>query len=238
MTGALGLLGAPRQRSAGNLSVARQARPSGSVMKITLLSLFQLAGPCVLSPYPAYGSVGLRIWQTREVRLGPCLCAMGLPRRLVLPLVRCLTNLRIVAALPITRRRPKSIWPGFGSCLVVAFECKCKTQIADAGCGFGSRVPTHRSHQPVGRCAGRSNSSTLCNAPGLGCHPGIDSPDLALVQLLVLTSHKVQYSTEHKVPNPATPPESPAPRPGPRSSHIDATPTILIPCLVRPTSHW
>lgn len=218
MTGALGLLGAPRQRSAGNLSVARQARPSGSVMKITLLSCSSLLGPasCVLSPYSVYGRVGLRIWQTREVRLGRCLCAMVCRGVFFSPIVRCLTNLRIVAALPITRRRPKSIWPGLGFCLVVAFECKCKTQIADAGCGFGSCVPTHRSHQPVGRCAGRSNSSTLCNAPALGCHSGIDSPDLVLVQLLVLTSHKVQYSTGHKVPNLATPHQSLVPLgPGP-----------------------
>lgn len=44
MTGALGFLGAPRERSASNLSVARQARPSGSVMKITLLGLSSSLG--------------------------------------------------------------------------------------------------------------------------------------------------------------------------------------------------
>lgn len=58
MTGVLGGLGAPRQRSASNLSVARQARPSGSVMKITLLGLSSvlLSGPysaCVLVLYTA-----------------------------------------------------------------------------------------------------------------------------------------------------------------------------------------
>lgn len=37
MTGALVFLGAPRQRSASNLSVASQARPSGSVIKATHL---------------------------------------------------------------------------------------------------------------------------------------------------------------------------------------------------------
>lgn len=54
MTGVLGLLGAPRQRSASNLSVARQARPSGSVMKITLISLPSrpaVSQPCALGPW-------------------------------------------------------------------------------------------------------------------------------------------------------------------------------------------
>lgn len=61
MTGVLGGLGAPRQRSASNLSVARQARPSGSVMKNHSTRLVQCpAFWAVLSlrTRSVYGSVG------------------------------------------------------------------------------------------------------------------------------------------------------------------------------------
>lgn len=61
--------------------------------------------------------------------------------------------------------------------------------------------------------AGRPN--TLCNAPALRCRPGVDSLDLVMVQLLVLTLHKVQSTSPHSLP--------PCPGPRPRSSHTVVT---------------
>lgn len=198
MTGALGLLGAPRQRSASNLSVARQARPSGSVMKITLLSCSSLLG-LRLPPYsrtpPAHsfcirqrGIIPLYLVGREAGRLRRCLCTIGLPQHLLFSLVRCLTNLRIVAALPITRRRPKSIWPGSG--LVWTSPSNARRR-----CRRGVRFWQLRPDAPIApaRWSLRrplQQQHTLCNAPAPGCHHRIDSPDLVLVQLLVLTSHQ------------------------------------------------
>lgn len=63
-----------------------------------------------------------------------CLCAM---------VCRCLTDLMIVAALPRTRRRPKSIWPVHGFWLDVDDERRRRCR---RGVRFGSCVPMHRSH--------------------------------------------------------------------------------------------
>lgn len=92
MTGALGFLGAPRQRSASNLSLARQARPSGSVIKTTLLALssslasslglrlrIPYASACALVLYAAdrVALLHMYIWWTGRLRRR--LCAMVCP---------------------------------------------------------------------------------------------------------------------------------------------------------------
>lgn len=117
---------------------------------------------------------------------------------------------------------------------------RTQAQMQTRGAVWQLRPDAPIAPQPVGLWAGRPNSScNACNAPALRCRLGVDSPDLVLVQLLVLTLHKVQsteQSTEHRVPilphptNNKSPPLPPCPRAQAQAQPHSGNTPILIAC--------
>lgn len=237
MTGALGLLGAPRQRSASNLSVARQARPSGSVMKITLLSLSSPLGlrlrtsrtpPCPRTR-SVYGRVALlavfgRVDGQTDGQTGRQ--ASTLSVRDGLPLSDRLEDRRRVAH---NEKAAKVNLAGPWFWLVVDVECRRRCR---RGVRFGSCVPTHRSHP-----------SPLASGPAAPT-PRATLLPCAVVLVLIRQiwcwctcscSHCTKYTTahrvrEHRVPilphptNNKSPPLPSCPRAQPHSGN---TPNLI-----------
>ncbi|KAH8766802.1 hypothetical protein F5883DRAFT_555795 [Diaporthe sp. PMI_573] len=187
MTGALGHLGAPRQRSAGNLSVA-------------------LAGPPLwLRDENHYNQ--LPSCPALSRRLRRCLC-VTVCRLLLGLLVLCLDQLKIVAAMPMVRRRPESTWPGFGL---------FGRRHSNADCTWRTRGavwqlrPTHsRFHTLLLIRLYLPRTSTLL------LHTGdIKSPSLFILPTPHLLPHPL-------APQPATP-KAPRPRPKARPSRTLVT---------------
>lgn len=228
MTGALGFLGAPRQRSASNLSLAR---PPGPPLWIRdqnhSTRLVQLPGqpPGPASPH----SVRLRL-RTRSVRgrqggiaahvysvLRRRLCAMVCPpsdrledrhrvahnEKAAKVNLAGLLVLVLVLVLAGRRRRTQTQTQTQMQTRGAVWQLRPDAPIAPARWSLGPAAPT-----------------PLCNASALRCRPGVDSPDLVLVQLLVLTLHKVQSTRLSILPhstnnNPHPLPPGPGPGPGP-----------------------